>query len=63
MRKLIFTTALLGLSLNIYAGQLGEDQMANCTESHQSPRSQETVVVSDNASGNSQSQESTNNER
>lgn len=63
MRKLIFTAVLFGLSLNIYAGQVGESQMAECTESVQSPRSQETVVVSDNSSSSSESQESSASDR
>lgn len=61
MRKFIFTMMILGLSLNIYAGQLGEKQMAECTESVQSSRSQEGVAVKENTS--SSKEESKSNER
>lgn len=63
MRKLIFTAFLFGLSLNIYAAQIGESQMAECTESVQSPRSQETAVISSDSSASTQSEESSATDR
>ena len=50
MRKLIFTGLILGLSLNLYAAQVGESEKVNCTESDQSARSQEKIQAQDNPS-------------
>jgi|GEM_PF-4195937 hypothetical protein len=62
MRKLIFTGLILGLSLNIYAAQVGESQKLNCTESDQSSRSQEQIKVEANSSAD-QSNKTKNAER